>query len=148
MGIVLLLTRIFVAAVLALMTDAAAVELRHITVRTGTDGLTPVTLTVANAGIEPIACHADIAHWYSLELAKAAPGAVLDIELWFDPETGTYAALNDKGENLPVERLWCGMDGRAYATRALISLDRRAEKLPAAERAMRCVENGGRLSCQ
>jgi hypothetical protein len=143
-----LFTRVVFAALLGFTADAAAVELHHITVRKGTDGLSPLTLTVTNAGSEPIACHADIAHWYSLELAKAAPGTALEIELWFDPKTGTYAALNDKRENLPVERLWCGIDGHAYATRALVSLDRHAETLPATKRALSCAESGDRLVCR
>ncbi|WP_378941263.1 hypothetical protein [Mesorhizobium sp. ANAO-SY3R2] len=143
-----MLTRTILPALLALTNTAAAVELHHITVRTGTDGLAPVTLTVTDAAGEAIACHADIAHWYSLELAQAAPGAELHIELWFDPQSGTYAALNDKRENLPVERLWCGFAGRAYATRALIPLDRRAEKLPAVAQALACAESDGRLVCR
>ncbi|PSJ58965.1 hypothetical protein [Pseudaminobacter soli (ex Li et al. 2025)] len=141
-------TRVVIAALLGFTASAAAVELHHVTVRRGTDGLSPLTLTVTNAGSEAIACHADIAHWYSLELAKAAPGAAIGIELWFDPKTGTYAALNDKRENLPVERLWCGIKGREYATRALVSLDRHAEVLPAAKRSLSCVESGNRLVCR
>lgn len=141
-------TRVVFAALLGFTASAEAVELHHITVRKGTDGLSPLTLTVTNAGANAIACHADIAHWYSLELAKAAPGAALDIELWFDPKTGTYAALNDKRENLPVERLWCGVDGRAYETRALVSLDRHAEAQPAAKRMLSCAESGKRLACR
>lgn len=142
-----MLTRIALPTLLAFTNTAAAVELHHIKVRTGTDGLSPVTLTVTNAAAEAIACHADIAHWYSLELAQAAPGAALEIELWFDPKTGTYAALNDKRENLPVERLWCGLAGRAYATRALLSLDRDS-KTPAATQALSCADGDTRLVCR
>jgi hypothetical protein len=143
-----LFTRVVFAALLGFTASAEAVELHHVIARKGTDGLSSLILSVANAGSETIACHADIAHWYSLELAKAAPGAALDIELWFDPKTGTYAALNDKRENLPVERLWCGIDGRAYATRALVSLDRHAEAQPAATRTLSCAESGDRLVCR
>ena len=114
-------------------------ELHQIEVRTGTDGLSPVTLALTNAGGEAIACSADIAHWYSVELATAAPAAEIRIELWFDPETGTYSVLNDKRENLPVERLWCGIAGRAYVTRAQIALERVA--LPA-ERQVTCAPHG------
>lgn len=140
-------TRIVMATLLGFTGSAAAVELHHIKVRTGTDGLSPVTLTVANSASETIACHADIAHWYSLELAQAAPGAALKIELWFDPKTGTYAALNDKRENLPVERLWCGIAGRAYETRAVVSLDRNS-KTPAATQALSCADGDTRLVCR
>ena len=136
--------RYLVAALLLSASAAHAVELHEVEVRTGTEGLSPVSLALTNAGDEPIACSADIAHWYSVELATPAPGAESRIELWFDPETGTFSVLNDKRENLPVERLWCGFAGRAYATRAQIVLERTA--LPA-ERTVSCTGKAGLLSC-
>jgi hypothetical protein len=136
--------RYLLSALLLCTSAAPAVELRQVEVRTGTEGLSPVSLALTNAGSEAIACSAEIAHWYSVELATAAPGAEMRIELWFDPETGTYSVLNDKRENLPVERLWCGFAGRAYATRAQIVLERTA--LPA-ERPVRCTGTAGLLSC-
>ena len=136
--------RYLIPAMFVFTTAAHAVELHQIEVRTGTEGLSPVSLALTNAAGEAIACSADIAHWYSVELATAAPGAEIRIELWFDAETGTYSVLNDKRENLPVERLWCGFAGRAYATRSQIVLERTA--LPA-ERPVSCAGTAGRLSC-
>lgn len=124
---------------------AQAVELHHVEVRTGTEGLSKVSLTVANSDGEAVSCSADIAHWYSVELATAAPGDTMPVELWFDPETGTFSVLNDKRENLPVERLWCGFAGRAYETRSQITLERTA--LPA-ERMVTCAAADGRLACK
>ncbi len=138
-----MLRYLFFPLVLA-ATAAHAVELRHVEVRTGTAGLSPVSLALSNAADEAIACNADIAHWYSVELATAAPGADIQIALWFDPETGTYSVLNDKRENLPVERLWCGFQGRAYATRAQVVLERAA--LPT-ERPVSCAVTADRLNC-
>jgi hypothetical protein len=136
--------RYLFSALLASASAAHAVELHQVEVRTGTEGLSPVSVVLTNAAGEAIACNADIAHWYSVELATAAPGAAMRIELWFDPETGTYAVLNDKDENLPVERLWCGFAGRAYETRAQIVL---APAAPPAERPVTCADAAGRLSC-
>ena len=100
--------RTMISALLLSAPVTHAVELHHVKVRTGTDGLSPVSLALTNAAGDAIACSADIAHWYSVELATAAPGTDMQIALWLDPETGTYSVLNDKRENLPVERLWCG----------------------------------------
>jgi hypothetical protein len=136
--------RYLVSALLLSASAAHAVELHEVEVRTGTEGLSPVSLALTNASGEAIACSADIAHWYSVDLATAAPGAEIQIELWFDPETGTFSVLNDKRENLPVERLWCGFAGRAYATRSQIVLERTT--LPA-ERTVSCAGNAGLLSC-
>ena len=91
--------RYLVSALVLSASTVHAVELHHVEVRTGTDGLSPVSLALNNAAGEAIACSADIAHWYSVELATAVPGADIRIELWFDPETGTYSVLNDKREN-------------------------------------------------
>ncbi|PSJ63295.1 hypothetical protein [Kumtagia ephedrae] len=134
--------RLALAVSVALASSASAVELRPIAVRTGTEGLTRLPLTVTNADREAIACHAEVAHWYSLELATVAPGASAEIELWRDPATGTLAALNDKRENLPVERLWCGEVGRAYMTRAQIVLD-----TAAAEPHVACRAGSERIVC-
>lgn len=136
--------RLLLATSIILASPAAATELRPISVRTGTDGLSATPLTVANAGREPISCHADIAHWYSLDLTTIAPGRSAEIVLWLDPATGTFAALNDKNENLPVERLWCGLAGRAYATRAQVALDDRQ----ASVRQVSCHDAGERLACR
>ncbi len=136
--------RYLVFAMVLSVSTAHAVELHHVEVRRGTDGLSPVSLALNNDAGEAIACSADIAHWYSVELATVDPGAEIRIELWFEPETGTYSVLNDKRENLPVERLWCGFEGRAYATRAQIVLERTA--LPT-ERPVSCGGTANRLSC-
>jgi hypothetical protein len=137
--------RLALALSIALASPAAAVELRPIAVRTGTEGLTRLPLTVTNVDGEAIACHADVAHWYSLELVTVAPGTSAEIELWRDPETGTLSALNDKRENLPVERLWCGEAGRAYATRAQI-VPGRDTAVPAL--GVTCRAGGERIVCE
>ncbi|MCB1499103.1 MAG: hypothetical protein KDK07_04825 [Bauldia sp.] len=126
---------------------AAAVELHPVDVRTGTEGLTPAPLTIANAADAPIVCVGELAHWYSAELGRAEPGTSTTIPLWFDPATGTYTALNDKRENMPVEALWCGIAGRAYATRAVVALARRAgDDAPPA--ALTCTMGDIRLLCE
>ena len=109
---------------LAFAPFANAAELHQVTVRTGTDGLAMMPLTISNSGKDGLSCNADFAHWYSAGIATVEPGRTSRVELWFDAATGTFTILNDKRENLPVERLWCGLSGRAYATRVQITLDR------------------------
>lgn len=126
---------------------ADAVELHHVTVRTGTDGLVMAPLTIANAGMTGgLSCNAEFAHWYSAGIATVEPGQQARIELWLDPKTGTVTLLNDKRENLPVERLWCGLSGRAYATRVQIPLV--AAELAKGPRALSCALEGASLSCR
>jgi hypothetical protein len=133
---------------IVLATPVTAVELHPVEVRTGTVGLASVPLSVTNAAAAPITCVGELAHWYSTDLAHAGPGAIARIPLWLDPATGTYTVLNDKRENMPVEALWCGVDGMAYATRSMIALERRAGTVPGAL-AVTCAATGtGGLDCE
>ena len=133
-------------AVLVLSAPCAeAVELRHITVRTGTEGLDQASFSVANRAAHPIVCIAELAHWYSAELGRAEAGAELRIPLWRDPSTGAFVALNDKTENMPVEALWCGLEGRAYETRAALRIERARQGAMPAD--IVCHEEGERLVC-
>lgn len=138
--------RYILPVMLAFTSFANAVELHHVIVRKGTDGLDMVPLTISNASSEGLSCNADFAHWYSAGIATVAPGKSARLELWFDPKTGTFTILNDKRENLPVERLWCGLSGRAYATRAQITLDR--TDAAKGERAVSCVMGQDNLVCR
>jgi len=133
------------AGLLAAATCATAVELRPVTVRKGVEGLDPAPLSVINGASGPIVCVAGLAHWYSLALGRAPAGETLHIPLWRDYESGAVVALNDNQENMPVEALWCGLEGRSYETRAVLRVERvRRGPLP---RAVTCREEGGRLIC-
>jgi len=131
-------------ACLAATMSAGAVELRPIEVRKGIGGLEPAPLTIVNRSTQPIVCIAEIAHWYSAELARATAGADAAIGLWRDRTDGAFVALNDAEENLPVEKLWCGFEGRSYETRSDLVLDRAA---PPTARAIVCRESQERLVC-
>ena len=132
--------------VLAFTSLANAVELHQVIVRIGTDGLDMVPLTISNSGKDGLSCNADFAHWYSGGVATVEPGKSAHVELWFDPKTGTFTILNDKRENLPVEPLWSGLSGRAYATRVQIALDR--TDVAKGMRAVSCGMEQGSLACR
>ncbi|ESY96194.1 hypothetical protein [Mesorhizobium sp. LNHC229A00] len=138
--------RYVLPVMLAFTSLANAVELHQVIVRKGTDGLDMVPLTISNAGQEGVSCNADFAHWYSEGIATIEPGMSACLELWFDPKTGTFTILNVKRENLPVERLWCGLAGRAYATRVQIALDR--TDAAKGEREVSCGMEQDSLACR
>lgn len=138
--------RYVLPVMLAFTSFANAVELHSVIVRKGTDGLAMVPLTISNAGNEGLSCNAAFAHWYSAGIATVEPGKSARLELWFEPKTGTFTILNDKRENLPIERLWCGLSGRAYATRVQITLDR--TDAAKGERAVSCATEQGSLVCR
>ena len=138
--------RFVVVVILFWPLQAAAVELRHIHVVTGTKGLNHVPITVSNTRAEALSCTIQLAHWYSMRLADTAPEGHSVIDLWFDPATGTYVILNAGQDNMPVEALWCGISGRAYQTRADIALDRSKGAAPLA-RQIACAGADDRLVC-
>ncbi len=88
------------------------------------DSLVAMPIDVRNSGSAPILCQAEIAHWFSLDLARIPPGENASLDLRFDTQSGTWAAMNARGEALPVERAWCGVEGHAYETRWDLKLGR------------------------
>jgi hypothetical protein len=90
--------------------------------------LVPAPAEIKNSGSETILCQAEIAHWFSTDLASVAPRETVSLDLRFDRSTGTWAVINAVGEALPVERVWCGVKGRTYETRSALRLDRTQPK--------------------
>lgn len=86
--------------------------------------LVSVPTVIRNAGSLTILCQAEIAHWFAADLARVAPGERVELELLFAPHTGVWAVLNAGGEALPLERAWCGLEGRTYETRWPLALGR------------------------
>lgn len=87
-------------------------------------GLVAVPVEVRNSGKAAILCQAEIAHWFAIDLAGVAPGDSASLDLRFNTLTGAWAAMNTRGEALPVERAWCGLEGRTYETRWNLILGR------------------------
>ena len=111
-------------------------------------GRDALVVRIANAGADPITCHAEVAHWFATDLGEIAPGANLALDLWRDPATGTVTTRNTAGEFLPVERAWCGVKGRAYQTRWQITLNRAADGRPVADQSLTCTARDGGLDCR
>lgn len=138
---------LFLLFIFCISQQATAVELREIEVRKGTAGLALVPLNVTNTGATQLLCIGELAHWYSTEVARIDAGATVRVDLWFDPQSGTYAVLNDSEENMPLESLWCGRAGRAYETRARIVLDRDPDRAPEAID-LACAPHEGLVRCK
>jgi hypothetical protein len=127
-----------------LATPAAAAE-SGVTAR-GTAGLAPLRFAARNDGGEAMSCAVATAHWYSVDLGTAAPGATLRQTFWATPATGEIVILNAHGDRMPVQALWCGLAGRAWDTRAAIELERRAGRRPAPVH-VACRAASGPLRC-
>ena len=131
----------------SLLSAVLAVLMAPTTAAASASQLEAVPVSVINAGTEPVSCQAEIAHWFSAELARIAPGRTSLLDLWRDPVTGSHATRNEHGEFLPVERAWCGIEGRAYVTRWQITLTSSSRE-GAASRQLTCTTAGDRLACR
>lgn len=112
----------------------------------GRAGLVEVPVRVHNGGATALACEANLAHWYSERLGGVAPGETLTTTLFVKPETGAVFLLNASEDRMPVERLWCGLDGRSWETRAEISLERKADTVVSAV-GLDCRADGAETVC-
>ncbi len=87
-------------------------------------------ITIHNKGETVLVCDAAIAHWFSDKLGVVASGESLRFTLQADIDTGTIFLRNAAGDDMPVQRLWCGLKGKSWTTRAEIALERRAGEVP------------------
>ena len=113
----------------------------------GTAGLIALPFEALNAGPGTIACGVALAHWYSVDLGEAAPGAAVRAALWIDPRTGGTVLLNAGQDQMPVQALWCGIAGRAWTTRSLLPLRPETSAKPPSLR-LTCAPEGERLVCR
>lgn len=105
-----------------------------------------VEIAITNTGDAGLACGAAIAHWFSEDLGHAAPGETLEFRFGYDLTSGTVFRLNDVGDEMAVQRVWCGLAGNAWPTRAEIPLERRAGEAPAPV-ALDCAAAEGTTRC-
>ncbi len=110
------------------------------------DRLAPQAFSARNLANEAMTCAATLAHWFSIELGTAEAGERVLAELWHDPESGAVLLLNEHGDRMPVEALWCGLEGRSWQTRSPIPLDRNPGAAPASIE-LDCRAAGDRLAC-
>lgn len=105
-----------------------------------------LSVTVTNTGSETLICRAAIAHWFSADMGRVAPGDTLSFAFGVDVASGTVFQLNDVGDQMAVQRTWCGIDGRDWPTRAEIPMERRAGVVPAPV-TLNCAGAGEKTEC-
>ncbi|HEY0276509.1 MAG TPA: hypothetical protein VGC31_10650 [Paenirhodobacter sp.] len=100
-----------------LISVAATAALADSDHRKGTVGLSRLDYAVENTGATRLSCDVKLAHWYSDHLASLAPEATSGFALWTDATNGAVYLMNEAGDRMPVERLWCGLEGKSWETR-------------------------------
>lgn len=113
----------------------------------GTEGTTPVAVTIRNDTGLSITCQAALAHWYSADLGQLPPGSTLPVALHHDPENGEISLLNDSADRMPVEALWCGLPEAPQTARTRLTLPIRRGAGPAALTFVCTIEADGAMAC-
>lgn len=109
----------------------------------GTDGADPVEVSVANETGDTVKCRLALAHWYSEDLGRIAPGDELTLTLWHETGTGVLNLMNATDDRMPVEALWCSTD----AARTRLDLPLAAGKMEATLRFSCRASDDAELSC-
>ncbi|OYR11392.1 hypothetical protein [Brucella thiophenivorans] len=103
-------------------------------------------ITIENSGKTPLVCSASIAHWFSADLGEVTPGASRSFSFGVDVKSGKVFQLNSVGDEMAVQRVWCGHKGNDWATRAEIPMERRAGVSPKPVR-LRCAADVKTTRC-
>lgn len=111
-------------------------------VERGPAGLIETPFVARNSAEREISCAVSLAHWYSAELGRAAPGAKVAVSFWRDPADGTLYLLNEAGDRMAVQMAWCGFAGASWESRSVVTL---AQGKPAD---LTCVSGTDRLVCR
>jgi hypothetical protein len=111
-------------------------------VERGSTGLIEIPFVARNSATREISCAVSLAHWYSAELGRAAPGAEIAASFWRDAADGTLYLLNEVGDRMAVQMAWCGFAGASWESRSVVTL---AQGKPAD---LTCVSDTDRLVCR
>lgn len=103
-------------------------------------------ISVENSGKTALVCSASIAHWFSADLGEVSPGTSRSFSFGVDVKTGNVFQLNTVGVEMAVQRIWCGLKGNDWATRAEIPMERRAGISPEPIR-LRCIADAAKTRC-
>lgn len=109
-------------------------------------GAQTLDITIANTGSETLRCRAATAHWFSVDMGDVSPGESLSYSFGVDVQTGGVFQLNDRGDHMAVQRIWCGEKGNDWPSRAEIRMERRAGVEPQAVR-LNCASDKGKTAC-
>jgi hypothetical protein len=130
---------------MAMAVAAAAEEGGSVT--RGAAGLIALPFAAKNDSPGRIVCSAALAHWYSVDFVAAARDETVRAMLWYDPRSGATFVLNAHEDRMPIQALWCGLDGHAWETRAVVALPQRAAAAPPPLH-LTCAPDGGGLACR
>ncbi len=104
-------------------------------------------MQIGNATGAALECQLLAAHWYSFPVERLDSGHNMLMSFAFVPARGEVTA--EPASRLPIETLYCGWAGRAWATRGEIDIRAAAARAAAAGGDVRvaCRAVGAAVAC-
>lgn len=110
----------------------------------------PVTLSLANAGTEPLRCRLMFGHWVDRDLGVLAPGASTALSMTQAASDGALYVMRSDGERkMMIETIQCAQSGDWMARFGQVDFapirSRRAQSI---EASCAAPADGGRTTCR
>ena len=101
---------------------ASALTLSALPLHAAESDAQPVTLSIANAGAEPMRCLILFAHWVTTEAGTIRPDGELEIAMFRQGRDGALFIPRADGRRMMIETIACGGAARWAETRGQIPL--------------------------
>ena len=110
----------------------------------------PVTLSLANAGAEPLRCRLMFGHWVDRDLGALAPGAATEVDMTQAARDGALYVLRADGERkMMIETIQCAQSGDWMARFGQVDFAPiRSRRAQAIEASCAAPVGGGRTTCR
>ncbi len=110
----------------------------------------PVTLSLANAGSEPLRCRLMFGHWVDRDLGALAPGASTRVAMTQAASDGAlYVLRADGARKMMIETIQCAQSGDWMTSFGQVDFAPiRSRRAQAIEASCAAPADGGRVACQ
>jgi hypothetical protein len=110
----------------------------------------PVTLSLANAGTEPLRCRLMFGHWVDRDLGALAPGASTALSMTQAASDGALYVLRADGQRkMMIETIQCAQSGDWMANFGQVDFAPiRSRRTQAIEASCAAPAGGGRTICR
>jgi hypothetical protein len=110
----------------------------------------PVTLSLTNAGNEPLRCRLMFGHWVDRDLGTLAPGAATALAMTQAASDGALYVMRADGERkMMIETIQCAPSGDWMETFGQVDFAPiRSRRAQAIEASCAAPAGGGRTSCR
>lgn len=109
----------------------------------------PITLTLQNAGIEPLRCRLMFGHWVDRDLGELAPGAATEIAMTQAAGDGAlYILRSDGARRMMIETIQCAQSGNWMQNFGQVDFAPiRSRRVRSVEASCAAPAGGGRVAC-